>query len=154
MCIRDRVMCVWQILSVILEVRLCVHVSCFQWLFPQQPLGQMHCRWPSLSLDLTPIKHARDQLGRRDSQKQAPQTLLLELRRVLTDEWNRLPLHVFQNLVNSMHSHCNAVLLQTVATLAFEIAVNGFRFLWLFKLTPTLLFSFHWPLLLLVFFHT
>ena len=74
----------------------------------------------SLSPDLTPIKHAWDQLSRRESRKQAPPTLLLELRRVLTDKWNQLPQHVLQNLVNSIHSCCNAALLQTVVTLTIE----------------------------------
>lgn len=64
--------------------------------------------WPALSPDLAPIEHAWDELGRRVSLRQAPPTTLLELRQALTDEWNRLPQHVFQTLVNSMRRRCNA----------------------------------------------
>ncbi|GFV45544.1 transposable element Tcb1 transposase [Trichonephila clavipes] len=47
--------------------------------------------WPAYSLDLNPIQHVWDMLGRRIAARQPPPTCLPELRRTLLDEWCNIP---------------------------------------------------------------
>ncbi|GFX50030.1 transposable element Tcb1 transposase [Trichonephila clavipes] len=47
--------------------------------------------WPAYSLDLNPIEHAWDILGRRIAARQPSPTCLPELRRALLDEWCNIP---------------------------------------------------------------
>ncbi|GFX79480.1 transposable element Tc3 transposase [Trichonephila clavipes] len=45
-----------------------------------------HIDWPAYSLDLSPIEHVWNMLGRRIAARQPPLTCLPELRRALLDE--------------------------------------------------------------------
>ncbi|GFT88333.1 transposable element Tc1 transposase [Trichonephila clavipes] len=59
--------------------------------------------WPAYSPDLNPTEHVEDMLGRRIAARQPPPTTcLLELRRVLFDEWCNIPQDQINNLILSM----------------------------------------------------
>ncbi|GFT48575.1 transposable element Tcb1 transposase [Trichonephila clavipes] len=64
--------------------------------------------WPEYSLDLNPIEHVWDMLGRRIVARQPPPTCLLELRRALLDEWCNIPQAPIDNLILSMPRRCKA----------------------------------------------
>ncbi|GFU91032.1 transposable element Tcb1 transposase [Trichonephila clavipes] len=72
-------------------------------------LTMQHCRrMPSFggyypySLDLNPIEHVWDMLGRRIAARQPPPTCLPELRSVVLDEWYNIPQDQIDNLKLSM----------------------------------------------------
>ncbi|GFU52531.1 transposable element Tcb2 transposase [Trichonephila clavipes] len=58
--------------------------------------------WQAYSLDLNPIEHVWDMLGRRIVARQPPPTYLPELRRALLDEWCNIPQDHIDNLILSM----------------------------------------------------
>ncbi|GFY24617.1 transposable element Tcb2 transposase [Trichonephila clavipes] len=58
--------------------------------------------WPAYSLDLNPIEHVWDMLGRRIAARQPPPTCLPELWRALLDEWFNIPKDQIDNLMLSM----------------------------------------------------
>ncbi|GFX77196.1 HTH_Tnp_Tc3_2 domain-containing protein [Trichonephila clavipes] len=62
--------------------------------------------WPAYSLDLNPIEHVWDMLGRRIAARQPPPTCLPELRRALLDEWCNIPQDQIDNLILSMPRRC------------------------------------------------
>ncbi|GFV71967.1 transposable element Tcb1 transposase [Trichonephila clavipes] len=64
--------------------------------------------WPAYSLDLNPIEHVWDMLGRRIEALQPPPTCLPELRRALLDEWCNIPQHQIDYLILSMSRRCKA----------------------------------------------
>ncbi|GFT42094.1 transposable element Tcb1 transposase [Trichonephila clavipes] len=64
--------------------------------------------WPAYSMDLNPIEHVWDMLGRRITARQPPPTFLPELRRALLDEWCNIPQDQIDNLILSMPRHCKA----------------------------------------------
>ncbi|GFX61337.1 transposable element Tc3 transposase [Trichonephila clavipes] len=65
--------------------------------------------WPAYSLDLNPIEHVWDMLGRRIAARQPPPTSLPELRRALLDEWCNIPQNQIDNLILSMPRRYNLV---------------------------------------------
>ncbi|GFT10568.1 transposable element Tc1 transposase [Trichonephila clavipes] len=65
--------------------------------------------WPAYSLDLNPIEHVWDRLGRRTAARQPPPTCLLELRRALLEEWCNIALDQIDNLILSMPSRSDTV---------------------------------------------
>ncbi|GFX62340.1 dopamine beta-hydroxylase [Trichonephila clavipes] len=62
--------------------------------------------WPAYSMDLNPIEHVWDMLGRRIATRQPPPTCLPELRRALLDEWCNIPQDQIDNLILSMPNRC------------------------------------------------
>ncbi|GFT97202.1 transposable element Tcb2 transposase [Trichonephila clavipes] len=58
--------------------------------------------WPAYSLDLNPIDHVWDMLGRRIAARQPPPTSLRELWRALLDEWCNIPQDQIDNLILNM----------------------------------------------------
>ncbi|GFT28487.1 transposable element Tcb2 transposase [Trichonephila clavipes] len=64
--------------------------------------------WPAYSLDLNPIEHVWDMLGRRIAPNQPPPTYLPELRSSLLDEWSNIPQDQIDNLLLSMRRRCKA----------------------------------------------
>jgi hypothetical protein len=76
-------------------------------------LNEYHIRtipWPALSPDLSPFEHLWNELGRRVRNGLNPPETLDELRRVLIQEWNNIPLAVIRNLIGSMRRRCQAVI--------------------------------------------
>lgn len=65
-------------------------------------------QWPSKSPDLNPIEHVWDFLGRKVASR-VPQNLL-QLRNILTEEWNRIPQNYLDHLVEGMPRRIRAVL--------------------------------------------
>ena len=65
--------------------------------------------WPSRSLDLNPIEHIWDELGRRVRQQVIPSQTLGDLGCALVEQWRRLPQTVFTNVLRSMRRRCVAV---------------------------------------------
>ncbi|GFU82137.1 transposable element Tcb2 transposase [Trichonephila clavipes] len=64
--------------------------------------GIVRMEWPTCSLDMNPIEHVWDALGRRVAgRQQSPQTLQ-ELERALLEEWVRIPQLVINSLIDSM----------------------------------------------------
>ncbi|GFU03068.1 transposable element Tcb1 transposase [Trichonephila clavipes] len=63
---------------------------------------------PAYSLDLNPIEHVWDMLGRGIAARQTPPTCLSELRRALLDEWCHIPQDQIDNLILSMPRGCKA----------------------------------------------
>ncbi|GFW89052.1 transposable element Tcb1 transposase [Trichonephila clavipes] len=64
--------------------------------------------WPAYSLDLNPIEHVGDMLGRRIAARQLPPTGLPELRRALLDEWCNIPQDQIDTLILSIPRRCKA----------------------------------------------
>ncbi|GFU55905.1 transposable element Tcb2 transposase [Trichonephila clavipes] len=62
--------------------------------------------WLAYSLDLNPIEHVWDMLGRRIAARQLPPTCLPELRRALLDEWCNIPQDQIDNLILSTPRRC------------------------------------------------
>ncbi|GFW00804.1 transposable element Tcb2 transposase [Trichonephila clavipes] len=62
--------------------------------------------WSLYSLDLNPIDHVWDMLGRRIAVRQPSPTCLPELRRALLDEWCNIPQDQINNLILSMPRRC------------------------------------------------
>ncbi|GFY23169.1 transposable element Tcb1 transposase [Trichonephila clavipes] len=58
--------------------------------------------WPAYSLDLNPITHVWDMLGRRIAARQPPSTCLPELRMAMLDEWCNIPQDQIDKLILSM----------------------------------------------------
>ena len=65
--------------------------------------------WPALSLDLSPIEHLWDELGRRVRHHQNPPETLQELHDALVHQWYNIPQAFIQQLIGSMHWRCEAV---------------------------------------------
>jgi transposase len=71
-----------------------------------QNVNCMH--WPSLSLDMAPIEHVWDALGRRVDNRPVKPTSGATLRQALIEEWNNMPQRVIQNIILSMRRRCVA----------------------------------------------
>jgi hypothetical protein len=66
--------------------------------------------WPALLLDLSPIEHLWDKLGRSVCHHQNPPETLQELRDTLVHEWNNIPQAFIKWLIGSMRRRCEAVI--------------------------------------------
>lgn len=76
-----------------------------------QEVGIRRLDWPARSPDLNPIEHVWDVLKRRvRSVQPAPQNIR-ELKRVIAEEWERIPQNVIKNIVESMPRRIQAVIL-------------------------------------------
>ena len=64
--------------------------------------------WPARSLDLNPIKHLWDVLGRRVSAHNPPAANLQDLSQMLQQERLATPQATLQHLLQSMRRRCNA----------------------------------------------
>ena len=64
--------------------------------------------WSALSLDLSPIEHLWDELGRCVCHRQNLPETLQELFDALVHEWNNIPQAFIQRLIGSMHRRCEA----------------------------------------------
>ncbi len=73
-----------------------------------QQEGITRMEWPACSPDLNPIEHLWDQLGRAVQTRLHAQSTLADLRRILVEEWDRLPQHRVQRLVHSMRRRCDS----------------------------------------------
>ncbi|GFW59824.1 transposable element Tcb1 transposase [Trichonephila clavipes] len=58
--------------------------------------------WPTHSPDVNPIENVWDALGRQASGRNYPPTNKNTLFRALTEEWDKLPQHLLDNVVQSM----------------------------------------------------
>ncbi|GFW12381.1 transposable element Tcb2 transposase [Trichonephila clavipes] len=61
--------------------------------------------WPARSPDLNPIEHVWDALGRQVAGRNYPPTNKNTLIRALTEEWDKLPQQLLDNVVQSMVRH-------------------------------------------------
>ena len=65
-------------------------------------------QWPARSLDLSPIGHLWDHLGRQVRERYDVNDIR-DLERALHAEWVRIPLQVIRKLICSMRRRCLAV---------------------------------------------
>ncbi|GFW05174.1 transposable element Tc1 transposase [Trichonephila clavipes] len=65
--------------------------------------------WPARSLDLNPIENVWDALGRQVAGRNYPPTNKNNLIRALTEEWDKLPQQLLDNVVQSMPSEKDIV---------------------------------------------
>lgn len=65
--------------------------------------------WPAKSLDLSPIEHLWDHLGRKVRERDNVNNVQ-DLERALHEEWTRIPLYTIRKLISSMRRRCVAVL--------------------------------------------
>ncbi|GFU66217.1 transposable element Tcb2 transposase [Trichonephila clavipes] len=61
--------------------------------------------WPARSPDLNPIENVWDALGRQVAGRNYPPTNKNTLIRALTEEWDKLPQQLLDNVVQSMGGH-------------------------------------------------
>ncbi|GFV54449.1 transposable element Tc3 transposase [Trichonephila clavipes] len=61
--------------------------------------------WPARSPDLNPIENVWDALGRQVAGRNYPPTNKNTLIRALTEEWDKLPQQLLDNVVQSMVRH-------------------------------------------------
>ncbi|GFW69433.1 transposable element Tcb2 transposase [Trichonephila clavipes] len=66
--------------------------------------------WPARSLDLNPIEHVWDFLGRRLAARTLPPVTIRELRLALQDEWAAMPQQLIDTLILSMGRRCETCL--------------------------------------------
>ncbi|GFX12447.1 transposable element Tc3 transposase [Trichonephila clavipes] len=66
--------------------------------------------WPANSLDLNPIEHVWDMLGRQITALSHPPSSVTELKRALQEAWNRLSPQLIHYLITSMVNRCSACL--------------------------------------------
>ncbi|GFV28044.1 transposable element Tcb2 transposase [Trichonephila clavipes] len=66
--------------------------------------------WPARSLDLNPIEHVWDFLGRRLAARTLPSVTIRELRLALQDEWAAMPQQLIDTLILSMGRRCEICL--------------------------------------------
>ncbi|GFV43563.1 DDE_3 domain-containing protein [Trichonephila clavipes] len=74
--------------------------------------GTQRLVWPARSPDLNPIENVWDALGRQVAGRNYPPTNKNTLIRALTEEWDKLPQQLLDNVVQSMHGlsgWCNHV---------------------------------------------
>ncbi|GFV62576.1 hypothetical protein TNCV_4392641 [Trichonephila clavipes] len=64
--------------------------------------GVQRLVWPARSLDLNPIENVWDALGRQVAGRNYPPTNKNTLIRALTEEWDKLPQQLLDNVVQSM----------------------------------------------------
>ncbi|GFW83130.1 transposable element Tc1 transposase [Trichonephila clavipes] len=62
--------------------------------------------WPARSSDLNPIENVRDALGRQVAGRNYPPTNKNTLIRALTEEWDKLPQQLLDNVAQSMVTTC------------------------------------------------
>ncbi len=72
--------------------------------------GIRRLEWPACSPDLNPIEHVWDMLGRRIRSRTPPPTSLSGLKDMLLAEWDRIPQHDIQRLIESMPRRCKEVI--------------------------------------------
>ena len=65
--------------------------------------------WPSRSPDLSPMEHLWDYLGRRVRMR-ADVNNVGDLKRVLREEWRRIPMNTVRKLIDGMRKRCRSVL--------------------------------------------
>ncbi|GFX61017.1 transposable element Tcb2 transposase [Trichonephila clavipes] len=66
--------------------------------------------WPARSLDLNPIEHVWDFLGRRLAARTVPPVTIRGLRLALQDEWAAMPQELIDTLILSMGRRCETCL--------------------------------------------
>ncbi|GFT04470.1 transposable element Tcb1 transposase [Trichonephila clavipes] len=66
--------------------------------------------WPARFLDLNPIEHVWDVLGRRLAARTLPPVTIRELRLALQDEWAAMPQQLIDTLILSMGRRCETCL--------------------------------------------
>ncbi|GFX91552.1 hypothetical protein TNCV_3681381 [Trichonephila clavipes] len=82
-----------------------VFATCHRTLAVQDCLdseGIQRLVWPARSPDLNPIENVWDALGRQVAGRNYPQTNKNTLIRALTEEWDKLPQQLLDNVVQSM----------------------------------------------------
>ncbi|GFX92934.1 uncharacterized protein TNCV_914841 [Trichonephila clavipes] len=71
--------------------------------------------WPARSPDLNPIENVWDALGRQVAGRNYPATNKNTLIRALTEEWDKLPQQLLDNVVQSMHAILHEYVVAAVA---------------------------------------
>ncbi|GFX97872.1 transposable element Tcb2 transposase [Trichonephila clavipes] len=72
--------------------------------------GIVRIEWPAFSPDMNPIEHVLEAVGRRVAGRQPPPQTLQELERALLEEWDRIPPHVINSIIDSMPQRCSTLL--------------------------------------------
>ncbi|GFV75818.1 transposable element Tcb2 transposase [Trichonephila clavipes] len=72
--------------------------------------GIEHMDWPARSLDLNPIEHVCDFLGRRIAARTLPPITIPELRLALQNEWAAMPQHLIDTLILRIGRRCETCL--------------------------------------------
>jgi transposase len=65
--------------------------------------------WPSQSPDMNPIEHAWKTLKEKITDRQDKASNLDDVFEIATEEWNKLPLEFFRNLISSMPNRVRAL---------------------------------------------
>ncbi len=74
-----------------------------------QANGIQRMEWPAASPDLNPIEHLWDQLGRAVRNRITYATTLCDLRRILVEEWDNIPMANIRRFIVSMRRRCQCV---------------------------------------------
>ncbi|GFV36334.1 hypothetical protein TNCV_2233811 [Trichonephila clavipes] len=85
-----------------------------------------HVRLFRSAVDLNPIENVRDALGRQVAGRNYPPTNKNTLIRVLTEEWDKLPQQLLDNVVQSM-DHDHMLVITSANTVSYEITHSEVR---------------------------
>ncbi|GFT31061.1 hypothetical protein TNCV_1684151 [Trichonephila clavipes] len=84
--------------------------------------------WPARSPDLNPIENVWNALGRQVAGRNYPPTNKNTLIRALTEEWDKLPQQLLDNVVQSMYQPACVALQETILKSIIKIRARGYGY--------------------------
>ncbi|GFU71681.1 transposable element Tcb2 transposase [Trichonephila clavipes] len=100
--------------------------------------------WPARSPDLNPIENVWDALGRQVAGRNYLPTNKNTLIRALTEEWDKLPQQLLDNVVQNVSSHLSGIVVTDVDYCVVGVELESRRRV--MDVSPTLVFGYHFDM--------